>query len=600
MERRPTLKIIIKSFKEVIKARKWAGIAYPVSRNLQSVVAFLQILVMGKFIDSVAKYLTSYETFKLNEFLKTDILRFFSFILILHFAKALTSKLAKHAKTIVNEYVWLRFGRRTIDKISSLNLEDVENPEFQNLLSRVPQFSVNILIDTYIRTSELGYQLIRFISSAYIILTQMSWWGLIVVFFVLPEALLRHRQNIRLKELRDKYTEKQKYYKYLETQSRLLQNFPELRVDNVFKFFKKSFTRELTDYIEKQNEIRRVRDKNAFVWSWLDGTLTYIMQLALIPIALVKRYSIGTFKYLFDYINTLYNASWNFIYNSLLIKRNCMYVDDYFDLYDYEGFGDIDSGEEKLNPLSIPSIRFENVSFTYPNSSSAALHNISFEIDPSEKVVIIGHDNSGKSTIAKLLCGLYKVTPGDIFIDNISVKNLQRGELKDKIAVVFENYVKYKFSIRKNITVTEPERDFNRRRYEEALKVTGLDEWMRKKDIDDNQILGKLFSGGMDFSTGHWQRLAIARALYRDRAILILDESLTQIDGFSRGPLLERIMKYRPKQTLIYITQEETEKEHFDKAVYIKDGKVEKIENIQSTTENVEEKENSQDSNKIK
>ncbi|MEA3357753.1 MAG: ATP-binding cassette domain-containing protein, partial [Patescibacteria group bacterium] len=457
-------------------------------------------------------------------------------------------------------------------KVSGLNLEDIENLKIQKLITQVPSFSWDRTWNTFIRLTKLVSNVISFVSAGYAIATQMSVWGIGIIFFVIPEAFFRFKYNIKIKQFRDSNAEKLKYANYIHSRSMYLSNFPELRVDNVFSSFIKSFKQTTESYYKRQNNIRKKRDLHAFFWSWFDASLKRLMQIILIPISIAQRYSIGTFKYLYDFIDNIYDSSWNVIWQCLMIKSNSLYVKDYFDLFEYQGFGDIASGNETLDPLTTPRLKFVNVSFNYPESPSAALSNISFTIEPGEKVAIIGHDNSGKSTTAKLLCGLYRVSPGDILIDKISIKNLARGELKNKISIVFENYIKYNFSIRKNITVTEPERDFNRRLYEEALEISEIKDLMDELLIDENQILGKMFGNGINISTGHWQRLAIARAIYRDRPILILDESFTQIDGFSRRPIMQKIIKHRPKQTFINITQDDIHTDLFDKIIYIEDG----------------------------
>ncbi|MBN2100379.1 ABC transporter ATP-binding protein [Candidatus Dojkabacteria bacterium] len=573
-----SVKLTIKALKEVISSKKSAGIAYPIIRYALSFVTTYEILVMGKFLDSIGDFIKENTSFSMDTMLDSLAFDYFIVIVCLLFLNFVFSKISSYFDAVLYDAFWYSFMKKNIKKISQLNLEDVENNTLQNLITNVPTYSVDATWDTYKRTIDLGYNMIRLVSSGIIIAEQMSWWGVGVIILVIPEAFFSYRYNTKLKEYRDSKAEKNKYFNYLYNESNRLINFPELRVDNVFEFFLKSFERTAQPYYNGQNEIRLKRQTGSVFLGWFDGSLRRIVQLALIPFAVIRRYTIGTFKYLFDYIDTLYSASWSVIWNILCIKNNALYTKDYFGLLEYKGFGDIASGSAKLDPTKVPKIEFVNVEFKYPESSSAALDDISFEIQPGEKVNIIGRDNSGKSTLAKLLCGLYRVGPGDILIDDISIRNLDRGELKDKISVVFENYVKYNFSIRKNIVVTESERDFNRRRYEEALEITGLDNWLKEENISDSTVLGKLFSKGMDVSSGHWQRIAIARALYRDRAILILDESFTQIDGFSRKPIIEGIIKHRPKQTLINITQEETEKDLFDRSIYIDKGKIKKTD----------------------
>lgn len=576
-EKKGTVRLTIKCFKEIVSAHKAAGILFPLLKYVLSFVNVYEIFLMGELLDSISDFLQNNDTFEIDNLLNSDVARYTLILISITLVTSILNKIIGYLNTLISDMFWYSFTRKSIHRISNLNLEDIEKSDLQNLMTSVPSYSWSSMLDSYRKVTDMGYHIIKFVSTGYIILTQMAWWGLIVFVLQIPEVLYRYRKNKQLKEFRDKNISKQKYFNYIYSQSQVINNFPELRVDNIFDFFLKSFKRTALPYCQEQNQIRLGRDIGAAVLSWFDSSIKRIVQMALIPIAVVERYSIGTFKYLFDYIDNLYSSGWNVFWNTFCLKNNAMYIKDYFDFVEYKGFGDIVSGTEKLDPIKIPKIELLNVEFKYPQSPSAALNGISFSINPGEKVSIIGHDNSGKSTIAKLLCGLYKVGPGDILIDEISIKNLSRGELKDKVAVVFENYIKYNFSIRKNIVVAEPERDFNKRRYEEALEITGLDKWMKEEGIKDSQVLGKLFGDGMDVSTGHWQRIAIARAIYRDRAVLILDESFTQIDGFSRRPILEKIIEHRPKQTFINITQEETELSLFDKLIYLEKGKITKI-----------------------
>lgn len=572
-----TIKLTIKAVREVISADPVSGILYPTFKNILSFVNVYEILIMGKLLDSIGSYIRDHEEFIFEELYESPVFKSFLILLAIFFVTTLLNKLVSHLDTRLSDFFWYSFLKKSMTKVSTLNLEDIEKPKLQNLLSSVPSFCWQNTWDTYKRVVNLAFHLIKLVSAGYIIATQMSIWGLAVLLLVIPEAIFRFKYNVKIKKFRDENNEKLKYFQYLHKQSVLLRNFPELRVDNIFEFFLKSFSRTARPYFKKQNSIRSKRDMHAFFWSWFDGSLRRIVQILLIPVAVINRYTIGTFKYLFDYIDNYYNSSWSVIWNSMMLKSNALYVKDYFDLIEYQGFGDVVSGDQTLEPLKTPKIEFVNVSFKYPNSPSVALNNISFTINSGEKVAIVGHDNSGKSTISKLMCGLYRVGPGDILIDDISIKNLSRGELKDKVSVVFENYIKYNFSLKKNIVVAEPQRDFNRRRYEESLEITDLSEWMNEEGIKDSQVLGKLFGGGMDLSTGYWQRIAIARAVYRDRAILILDESFTQIDGFSRKPILKRLIKHRPNQTFVNITQDKTELDLFDKVIFIEKGRLKEI-----------------------
>lgn len=585
-----TLKLSFKAFKEVVSTSPALGLFYPLAKNLHSILGIINVGVMGLFIDNVADILASKKDVDMSLLLDSEAFDNFLLLLLIFMLRTFFSKSYEYIESALYDIYTSTFQAQRINKISKLNLEDIETRKIKDLLTTVPTYAQPAVWDNYRLITELIYYLITFVSAGYFILTQMAWWGLLVALLVLPEALFRYYFNVKLKQKRDYDANKRKYFNYLYNQSTspslLPENFPELRVDNVFKFFKKSFKQSAYKYYDDQNRIRKRRAIFNFIWSSIDGSFTRIVQFALIPIAIINLYSIGTFKALFDYIGNYYSASWYIVWRSLRIKETALYLKDYYDFFEYKGFGDVAEGNEKLSRTVTPKIEFVNVDFSYPDSKKSILQDISFTITPGEKVAIIGQDESGKSTIARLLCGLYRVGPGDILIDNISIKNLKRGQLKNKISVVFENYVKYNFSIRKNIVVTEPDDEFDRKLYDTSLSISGLKKWMKKQDVKDSQILGKLFANGIEISTGHWQRLAIARAIYRNKQILILDESFTQIDGFSRRPILEKIVSYKPKQTLINITQEDTDHDLYDKIIYIEDGKIKQIKNNSQSNSN--------------
>ncbi|MDD3662112.1 MAG: ABC transporter ATP-binding protein [Candidatus Dojkabacteria bacterium] len=573
-----TISLIFRSYKEVFRSSPLNATLYIASQNFLSVLDVFQIFLLGKLLDSIGPLLSMNTPLTLEVFATTPAAINLLTIMFVGVLSSIFNKVGVYTETQVYDSSDQFFRENVMTKLSQMNLQDVETKSMQNLLTSVPTYSFTAQFDNFKRLTSQGYNLIVFIASFSIVATRLGWWSVIVVAALLPEILIRYRTELKIKRYRDKNTEKIKYLTYLYDQSSLVRNFTELRVDNVFGFFINAFKSTATDYYKKLASLRlRGNLMYASVPAWLTGIFTRIAQIMLIPLSISRHYSIGTFKFLFDYIDKLHTSAWNLLWESFQLSSTALYARDYFSLMDYQGFGDIVSGSETLDPLTTPRIEFVNVSFSYPSSPSSALHEINLEIEPGTKIAITGKDNSGKSTIAKLICGLYEIGPGDILIENISVRNLSRGELKNKIAIMFENFVKYNFSIRKNITVTEPDRDFNRRLYEEVLEITGLSEWMKEEGIDDSCVLGKMFGTGREISTGNWQRIGIARALYRDRPILILDESLTQIDSFSRGPILEAVLKHRPKQTVIYITQEHSDTKPFDTVVHIEKGRIQEI-----------------------
>jgi ABC-type bacteriocin/lantibiotic exporter with double-glycine peptidase domain len=170
---------------------------------------------------------------------------------------------------------------------------------------------------------------------------------------------------------------------------------------------------------------------------------------------------------------------------------------------------------------------------------------------------------------------LYKIAAGDYVIGGYSIRELDRGQLKKKISAVFQDYVNYNFSVKRNITLAGEKDRVDEKLYKKVLKISGVGKFLKEEKISDKQILGKYFAGGREVSPGHWQRLAIARMLYRNRSVFIMDEAFLYIDGASRKQLMRDIIDFLgPERTLIYITQDRNNIKKFGRTFTLANGQI--------------------------
>lgn len=173
-----------------------------------------------------------------------------------------------------------------------------------------------------------------------------------------------------------------------------------------------------------------------------------------------------------------------------------------------------------------------------------------------------------------MFTGLYQVTAGDYLMGGYSVKELDRGEVKSKLAVTFQGFVNYSFSIRENITLASDKKKINKDLYNRVIKVCEIDKFIKHEGINDKLKLGK-YLDGKELSPGYWQRLAIARMLYRNRKIFVLDEPFTFIDAPSRDKLIRGILKFAgPDRTVILITRDMDLLDLFDKIYMLDRGHI--------------------------
>jgi ABC-type multidrug transport system fused ATPase/permease subunit len=181
-------------------------------------------------------------------------------------------------------------------------------------------------------------------------------------------------------------------------------------------------------------------------------------------------------------------------------------------------------------------------------------------------IAIVGANGAGKSTFIKLLCGLYMPTGGDIIINGISIKNINLKAWRKRISPVFQDFCSYDLTVKENITCE------NKPDKKKLAKVLQRAEVGYLKDELDNKV-DKTF-GGMEFSVGQWQKIAIARALYNDGEIFILDEPTASLDPLSEYEVFKKFSEISKDKTVIFVTHRLNSVIMADKIIFMDKGKI--------------------------
>jgi ABC-type multidrug transport system fused ATPase/permease subunit len=215
----------------------------------------------------------------------------------------------------------------------------------------------------------------------------------------------------------------------------------------------------------------------------------------------------------------------------------------------------INSGRKKLKLDSAPVIEFKNVSFKYPKATKYALRDVNITIRPYEEVAIVGENGAGKSTFVRLLLRFYDPTEGDIFINGINLKDIDISSYYKYISALFQEFLTYKpLSVKENIGIGKPFEKKILSRIQEAARSADAEKFINALDNGYDQILNKNFSGGVNLSTGQWQKLALARLFYKDAPIMILDEPTASIDAVAESKIFNRIYRYMKGKSVIIIS----------------------------------------------
>ena len=540
------------------------------------VAEMVGIAVAGKFLDATLEVIeASTGSFDIQSYIATDSFYFLAISLLLLIVVIVGRNIRANIAANVADKVWKDTSLEVVGKLSNTNLQDVEKTKLQNLIDFIPNYSINNMLLSYEAFSSIVYQVARGVTAFVILSSHLGWTSLILILFVLPEVLMSHFNRKRIQLYDDNQMGRLKLTNYIYfTLSIDIRNFMELRVDNAYDFLKKRFKKEREEYLGGLFERRKHFTIDNTFGSVTGQLFKYVYIIYLVAHVIINKITIGTFSALFNYVEVVYSSALAALNTLSLLDTHLAYTSKYFEFVHYQGFGDERQGFERLGK-KVPSLSFHNLDFAYPDQPERkVLENINLEIKPGEKVAFFGGDGSGKSSLIKVLTGLYEVTSGDYHIGKYSIRELARGELKRKMSVIFQNYVNYNFSIRENITLMSEKKNIDKELYRKVIKICEIDKFMKKENISDKLILGK-YLDGKELSPGYWQRLAIARMLYRNRDIFIMDEPFSFIDAPSRDFILRNIIDFLgPNRTLILITRDTDMLDEFDRIYMFDDGHI--------------------------
>lgn len=313
---------------------------------------------------------------------------------------------------------------------------------------------------------------------------------------------------------------------------------------------------------------------SAFVFVATAGVIVWLIRLT--------KITVGDFIAITQAVQITQNGI-NQIATSLAeIHEEKLFIKDYYDFIGYEHpYIPKDKSDLSITYSLKKGISFNHVSFSYLNSDTRTLDNITFSIRPGEKVAIVGENGSGKTTLVKCLLGLYKVTSGSIIYDDIDINYIDKESLHRKITVLFQDFIQYPFSVKENIGLGKVEDINNTDKIMAIGMLTEVDKIVEKFGGDYDTKLGKLLYDGEDLSGGQWQRIALARALFRDGEIVIFDEPTASMDPYAEIKLFQDFSLLTKDKTTIFVTHRMASAKIADRILVMKHGKIVEMGNHQ-------------------
>jgi len=501
-------------------------------------------LIVGSYL--ISEYLSRFFTNTLNS-------QYFEYILRSKFQNVLT--------------------RRFMEKLAHLDFSNLENGEVRNLIAKVEDTYSWRLFENLRVINFMIYSLASLILAFFVALRFNPIYLIALFFLSTPLYYFRAKYgNINWSI----YTQNSKKINYLWYMRYLFTNFNTLSEIKIYNL--KSFFLDKTKQIQNEvvNQYKKPILKYIF-WStlasfFIPAIIFFFLKNFINQIIFSQKFSLGDFTFFLNAMFTFTGQTSSLLVNLGGIVENNLYVDDYFRLLNIKN-KIISSNRAKRLKIIIPrEIKFENVSFTYPGSKNSVLKNINLTIKTGQDIAIVGPNGAGKTTLIKLLFRFYDPTSGKILVDGVDLKNINLDDWYRHLGVLFQDFAKYYLTVKENIEFGDVDKA-KKKNVNEALANAQAHDLL-KLPKKTNQILGRWFEDGEEISVGQWQKLAIARALYRNAPILILDEPTSNIDAQSEFKIFNNLKKTYLKKTLIFISHRFSTVRIADYIYVLKEGQI--------------------------
>lgn len=388
------------------------------------------------------------------------------------------------------------------------------------------------------------------------------------VFIFLPKLLSQVIKGAKLYQFQDSVVacERQSnYYKKCLVDKTF---YKETKTLGAVSYFIKCYRDKINEYNDKKWSVQ-VKIALIDCGLTLITYIGYIGSFGLLTFYLLDgSISIGHFSAIFYSLNKLMDTMKEMVELFGTIYENANLAGK---LYDYLELPEEKGENEEI--VSIETLRLENVSFHYPYDNKNALENISLEIQKGSHVAIVGVNGSGKTTLVKILMGLFRPTEGKIYINKKDTSNWSTESITKNVSAVFQNYGKYKLTLRENVMLSDIEKKVDDEEIRNKMEEAGFD--YQREDISNqlDKMLSKEFNG-IDLSGGEWQRLAIARGIYRKNDMIVLDEPTAAIDPIEEANVYSRFDEISKGKTVLVVTHRLGSVKSADRIIVLKGGKI--------------------------
>lgn len=403
------------------------------------------------------------------------------------------------------------------------------------------------------------------------ILSMLSFWlvPIVAVPAALSYAIERHRM-MWIWNMSDRWQVYERQLSYIKNTGGDLSRAKDVRLFNFSALFEQAFSRSFKkrfDWYRQQDawEFRHFILETVVLAAGKFAAYAYVIYLVV-----SGNIGAGDFVLYFNSIMKLSEATRDWCNNFSgyqWIRNNISYVREYLEMPE-----NTNRGEGRPLPKGSFEVEFRNVSYTYFGAEEPTIKNLSFKIKKGEKLALVGLNGAGKTTVVKLLCGLYDPTEGEILVDGVPVNEYNREEYFTLFSAVFQDISVFSATIGENISGSE---NYDNEKLVQCLKNAGVYEKTESLPNKENtHLIRGTYKDSIDLSGGETQKIALAKALYKNAPMLILDEPTAALDPIAEKEMYLNYTKFSQGKSSLFISHRLASTRFCDRIILLADGDI--------------------------
>ena len=462
---------------------------------------------------------------------------------------------------------------KLIRKTKEVELKDLEDPTFYDKLN-MARTRTTSRINLMSNVLSQGQDIIMITSLIVGLVVYEPWLILLLIASVIPAFINEFKFSSSSYSLARSWTSERRELDYLRYIGANDRTAKEIKLFGLSDFVASRFARLADNYYHANKKLAVRRTLWGSVFNVIGVVCYYGAYVMIITKTVMSIITIGELTFLSSSFNRLRNSLQGVFTRFTKITESALYLQDYFEFLDLEIKKDVGFLVKPTPAEIVDGFEFRNVHFSYPGANVEVLSGLNLKIRVGEKMAFVGENGSGKTTLIKLMLRFYDPTRGEIYLDGVDVRHYNRSEYQQLFGVIFQDFVRYEFTIGENIAVGKIEEVSNAKKIRDAADKSLAAEVVENLPKQYDQQLGRRFKSGKELSGGQWQKIALARAYMKDAKVMILDEPTSALDARAEYEAFQRFIALTEGKTSVIISHRFSTVRMADRIMVLKDGKI--------------------------